>query len=90
MTVNQNDQSKGNPSGSQAQPGSAGEGITRRKLRQAEVNKAIKLHQDYRNGVFGGRRAVFSFHDLDGLLLAGCDLSDADFTSAGGRQPAPA
>lgn len=54
----------------------------RRKLDQAEVAKAIKLHQDYCNGVMGGRRAVFSFNDLTGMAFGGANLSDADFTGA--------
>src|SRR5262245_41216000 len=65
-----------------ASENTSGTGMVRKKLSQAEINKAIKLHQDYRNGVFGGRRAIFSFHDLEGMMFAGADLSDADFTGA--------
>lgn len=45
---------------SQAALASAETGMVRKKLTQADIAKAIKLHQDYRNGVFGGRRAIFS------------------------------
>ncbi len=51
-------------------------------LSQAQVDVLIRKHEKLNSGVLGGARADFSFHDLSGLNLVNCNLSDTDFTGA--------
>jgi len=67
------------------------------KVSQAELNEIIRKHNMFLTGRPGGRRAVlkdkdlsglsflgqnFSQSDLTGCILAGSDLSNANFESA--------
>ncbi len=54
----------------------------RRRLTQAQVDEAVRLHEQYQSGRFGGRRALLSYCDLSKLNLANRDLRDVDFTGA--------
>lgn len=51
-------------------------------LSQAQVDVIIRKHEKLNSGVLGGARADFSFHDLSGLNLVNCNLSDTNFTGA--------
>ena len=56
-----------------------------RKITQDEFNKAVELHQKWRNGEDGGERADFSQADLtevDFSYLSGADLSEANLRGA--------
>lgn len=54
----------------------------RTAISQSELDKALRLHEAYRQSKPGGQRALFSYRDLSGCDLGKRDLSGADFTGA--------
>jgi len=54
----------------------------RRAISRVELERALRLHETYRQAKPGGQRALFTYRDLSGHDLSKRDLSDADFTGA--------
>jgi len=54
----------------------------RRAVSHIELERALRLHEAYRQAKPGGQRALFTYRDLSGLDLSNRDLTDADFTGA--------
>lgn len=54
----------------------------RTAISQPELDRALRLHDAYRQSKRGGQRALFSYRDLTGCDLSRRDLAGADFTGA--------
>ncbi len=54
----------------------------RTAISQPELDRALRLHEAYRQSKPGGQRALFSYRDLSGCDLSKRDLAGADFTGA--------
>src|SRR5262245_58027350 len=51
-----------------------------KEITQTELDEVIRLHQMFRQGRTGGKRANLSFYNLSHRDLSHKDLSDADFS----------
>ncbi|HEY1505575.1 MAG TPA: pentapeptide repeat-containing protein [Stellaceae bacterium] len=54
----------------------------RTAISQTELDRAVRLHEAYRQSKSGGQRALLTYRDLSGCDLSKRDLSGADFTGA--------
>ena len=54
----------------------------RTAISQTELDRALRMHEAYRQSKPGGQRALFTYRDLSGCDLSKRDLSGADFTGA--------
>jgi uncharacterized protein YjbI with pentapeptide repeats len=54
----------------------------RTPISQTELERALRMHEAYRQAKPGGQRALFAYRDLSGRDLSKRDLSSADFTGA--------
>lgn len=54
----------------------------RTAISQSELDRALRMHEAYRQSKPGGQRALFSYRDLTGRDLSKRDLAGADFTGA--------
>ena len=52
------------------------------RMSQDDLNRLIKMHEDYINGIKGGRRLILQFMNLSGLSFAKRNLSDAVLTGS--------
>lgn len=54
----------------------------RKAISQTELERALRMHEAFRQSKPGGQRALFTYRDLSGCDLSNRELSDADFTGA--------
>lgn len=56
--------------------------VTKKILKQAELDELLSLHERFLAGKMGGKRAVLQYFDLSGLQAINRDLRQADFTGS--------